>query len=293
MDNDELLRRYDSEKLDKYISMLVGRLNELRDKTSPDSGVASAKGKDLAAFQALKFAGKLVQALAGWAIDHQIGLAAEELKFVPLQPSGTQDHPEYIEARATVDDHRHERRGAAIRAGLEDLDPVAARKLLLNLINPNPGGFPSKLTSMLGDALKALDYGEVRPLVSPTMANRKVNLREQQLQLRAIGFIYYRTARGAKKYVAIRQVADVYGVGEETIRSWEKRLREELGSLQVQREISFARNAASQEEAAIKGAYQGDEFATPGLWEERYGAEALREAAQAFRLAQRENGAEI
>jgi hypothetical protein len=114
---------------DEYVACLIDRLCELEQRTDPKDGIKSAVGKDLASFEALHVAGKLIQALAGWALDHQVGLALEGLEFVPLQPSGTKDHPEYLAARKNVDDHVHEKSGGSLGV----LDPVIARSLLVNL----------------------------------------------------------------------------------------------------------------------------------------------------------------
>src|SRR6202140_644747 len=62
---------------DTYVSHLLGRLDELEKQTRPSGGTVTSKSKDMAAFDALELAGELVAAVAGWAIDHQIGLAAK------------------------------------------------------------------------------------------------------------------------------------------------------------------------------------------------------------------------
>ena len=64
-----------------YVASLIDKLSELERKTNPEGGARTAKRKDLAAFRALRTAGKLVNALAGWALDHQAGLALKNLKL--------------------------------------------------------------------------------------------------------------------------------------------------------------------------------------------------------------------
>ena len=54
---------------------LLNRLGELEKRTRPEGGPSTSQGKDLAAFDALCAAGELVRYVAGWAIDHEIGLA--------------------------------------------------------------------------------------------------------------------------------------------------------------------------------------------------------------------------
>jgi len=75
---------------------LIDQLHRLEQETHPKDGLKSANRKDLRAFEALDVAGQLIDALAGWALDHQVGLALKNLKFVPLQPSGTKQHPDYL-----------------------------------------------------------------------------------------------------------------------------------------------------------------------------------------------------
>src|SRR5262245_19057288 len=95
-------------KRDKYIAVLLRELAKLEAETDPKHGPASTKDKDRKAFIALNLAGKLVRAAAEWAIDHQVGLAREGLSFVPSGPSQLKNVPEYLAARAAVDDHKHE-----------------------------------------------------------------------------------------------------------------------------------------------------------------------------------------
>ncbi len=86
-----------------YINSLVDDLRELEPKTTVRvSRAEAADGKNFAALEALQSAGRLVEEPAGWAFDHQIGLALSELKFVPRQPSGTRDHPDYLRIKPSA-----------------------------------------------------------------------------------------------------------------------------------------------------------------------------------------------
>jgi hypothetical protein len=233
---------------DEYVTHLIDRLRKLEQQTDPKDGQNSAKGKDLAAFDALIVAGELVNAIAGWALDHQVGLALKNLEFVPLQPSVTKDHPDYLAGRKDVDDHVHERSGGSLGA----LSPIAARKLLINLLRANPGGFHSMLQGM---AIEALDYGEVQPMLAETKGGDKRTLAVRRLELRAIAFVEYRYRRGIRKFKAQQQVGDALGVEKDTIKSWEFRLRTDFGDLAVSRIISLACNAAENEDHAQRAAY--------------------------------------
>jgi hypothetical protein len=157
---------------------------------------------------ALRFARELVETLAGWAIDHQVGLAMEGREFASVAPHDAPDLPEYVEARTAADDHRHELAGRPLREARwasDQMEPDVTRQALLNLQLPNPGGFPNCLTQMVSEALRALDYNESLPILKPRAAGRKVSFRTEQLQLKAICIVAYQVARGSKKVVALQR----------------------------------------------------------------------------------------
>jgi hypothetical protein len=266
-----------------YVASLIDKLSELERKTNPEGGARTAERKDLAAFHALQTAGKLVNALAGWALDHQAGLALKNLKFLPLQPSGTRTHPDYLRARASVDDHQHERNGGRLTA----IEPLVARRLLMNLLYANPGGFHGGLRQMAVTALEALEYDEIQPFLKSDPNSRKVNLTVLRLQLRAIELVEYRVSRGTRKYSALKEVAGALCVSIDTIRSWKPRLQKEFGQLEVTRRISFAINSGSNEDDAQQRSFRGDKTAGRGYWEEQYGQKALQELAEQYKNSRR------
>lgn len=264
------------EARDKYVSTLIERLETLRDDTDPSKGQASEEGKDIAAFQALKFAGKLVDVLAGWAVDHQVGLASQELEFLPLGPAQVRDLPAYENARSRVDIHRHEVAGGIYRNG-EPIPSNVARRVAVSMLHTNSGGMPRSVASELRSALQALELNDVRPMVQPNLASRKVSFEEQRLQLAALAFVHFRRATKLMNAAeAEEQVSQAYAVSRETVRTWERRLREEMGELQVSRVIGFAKNAGSSIDAKrsvlsdASAAFEADSD---------YGPEALRLAS--------------
>jgi hypothetical protein len=264
-----------------YVDELIRRLLELKKRSDPNGGEATASGKDLRAFEALETAGNLVEALAGWAIHHTCGRALEGLPFVPLQPSGTKNHPEYKNLRARVDDHRHEHAGARLD---DTADPTIARKILIGLIAGNAGAWPKELRDYVLHAFEEREYGKQSPLFAPLKTRKKIGLREKRSQLRAVCCVEYLCARGMKKYIAQEKVADAYNVSPETIRSWENRRRNDLGALEVSRQISFAKNHASNaEKRAMRG--EADKASTG---ESIYGEAALRKYGEQHRALARE-----
>ena len=230
-----------------YIDALLKQLLDLKRQSDPAGDSATASGKDGRAFAALQTAGQLVEALAGWAVHHTLGLAQEGLSFVPLQPSGTKKHPEYRRLRTIVDDHRHEDTGSRLNADAQFSDPLRTRMALIALIRGNAGAWPATLQLSSIAALEGLSYGEQSEVFRSTKKGKKAGLRKMRSQLRAVGCVEYRYAQGIKKYIAQKKVADAYSVDIETVRSWEAQLRKALGTLEVSREIAFARNHASND----------------------------------------------
>jgi hypothetical protein len=239
---------------DKYVATLIHRLHALERKTDPGKGPRSARAKSEAALDALEIAGTLVNALAGWALDHQAGLALKDLEFVQLRVPGTAERLNYRNSRSTDDDHRHEwigrnwvgRETDPIEP-FEPIEPIVARKWLMNLVSANPGIFNLQLTWMTLWALKACDYGEILPMLSATKKGRKVNWTILQLQLRAVEAVKSREARGVKKFKAQQEVAEAFGVSVDTVRSWEMRLRDELGQIEVASRLAGVAEIAKNE----------------------------------------------
>ena len=258
---------------DGYVRLLLNRLDNLERKTRPSTGEESAKGKDLAAFSALEIAGELTEHVAGWAIDHEVGLAVEGLKFVPLQPSGTKSNPQYLSDRATVDSHAHEKIGSL--APLGEAGAFFARKCLTNLLRCNPGAMPEWLRSMTIEGLEALDYGEVQPMFLPLNEGRKRELTALKLQLRVIAMVAYRRKLGLRRQKALEEVGGALSVAPNTILSWVQRLRNEFGRLEVDRIIAFAENHASWVAAAREHALRGEPAENIEVHEAFYGDAAL------------------
>jgi len=274
-----------------FIAYLLERLDELERQTDPSVGSESAKQKDDAAFEALTIASELIQSVAGWALDHQAGLTLNHLQFVPFHPADMRDHLEYLKKTSNVDDHRHEREGGELRlVGPDNLDPMVARKWLVNLLRADPGGFSPLLTETATAALDALDYNDVHPMLRPTLNNKKVSLKELKIQLKARAIIEYRVAYGTKKYKAQEDVAISLGVSVFTIQSWEQRLKTKFGDLEVARTLSFARIAASNEINAQRRNFAGDvgeDKTRPGYHEGKYGPQALNRLAAEYKRIRR------
>lgn len=259
---------------------LIERLKSAR--YDPVHGNSTAQNKNFIAFSALLLAQKLMMALVGWAIDHVAGLAAEGRPFILRTPHDQVENPEYLAQIEELDDHRHELAGANLRiqASRQALDPLVARKIMINLLRANPGAFPQQPTDMLVQALEALDYNEELPILRPRKAGRNIGFRQEQMRLKTIEFIAYRRARGKTKASALQEVADAMCVEVETVKSWERRMRNQLGDLAVDCAIANAKLMAN--EAGNQRAGLG-----PLIGDEVYGPPALAALAAAYKAVQR------
>ena len=65
-----------------------------------------------------------------------------------------------------------------------------------------------------------------------------------RLQLKALAHVEYRHGLKRQKAASQEDVAAKFAVAADTLRTWDRRL-EQLGSLEVARQLSFAKNAAS------------------------------------------------
>jgi hypothetical protein len=270
---------------DTRVAEALETLRYLEEMTRPEGADITAKHKDRNAFSALACAGELVDLLAGWAIDHAVGLGLSRLRWVPRQIRGEKPYFKYLVAKIEVDDHRHEKNGGAqSRKGLksfEKLDPIVLRQILINLLVRNTGGFPSPIQRMTVEALEALNYGETLPILKVVENNRKAKLLELKLQLEAVEFVEYWCAMGMLKNEAQKKVANAYAVSDTTVRLWKPRLHKELGQLEASSRIQIARNyAAKNKEIQRKTAAGLRTMETPS---DRYGLEALKQAAERYK----------
>jgi hypothetical protein len=272
-----------------YIEGLVEGLARLEIKTRPSKGKATEEDKDLHAQNALKLARKLVVAVAGWAIDHQVGLAFHELESLPRQidgirPRGKRD---YAARKAKVDQHEHERDGALI--DFDQDDPLFARRCLKYLLQRNQGALPPWLSEITLDGLQALHYGDdIPPIFAKNMADRKQSERVRRYQLQALAIIEYRKVLGITKTVSEGDIAEALDVKVGTIKDWRKDLPKIFGDYEVELELTFARNRGSayDRKAIKKGKSSKEDLAIlRKLADANYGEAALLTLANQYRAA--------
>jgi hypothetical protein len=259
---------------DPYVIRQLKHLDNYERETRPGAD-ETARGKDRTAFQALQTASRLVNYIAGWAIDHERGLAETGLRFVPEAPTQTHNNHEYIKSRAEVDTHDHEKLGSTGNL----LSAVEARQFVRNVLLPMVSNlrFPGEII----EALEALEFGETLPILQKTKTTTRTGLTVYRAKLSAVAYIEYENAKGTKKYVSKEVVAEEFRVGRETIKDWPAEVRAVLNKLEVSRTIDMARLYGGNYKEEKKLLAHGDEVDLQ-FFENRYGRPALLKAAKRF-----------
>lgn len=216
---------------------LIAELEALERDTRPSKGPDSASGKDRSAFRALSLAASLVNSLAGWAIDHQRGLALEGLEAAMPFPEGAS--AALVARGKRNDQHSHEIKGKLD----QDLTPAQARLFMLNVLRPMSQQF--NFLNELVVALEALDFGETLPILRP-MKTRKTGLIENRAKLIALCHMTYEKQKGTNKNRTVADIANLFAANAETItKNWAKQVRDALTKDYVDQEIKTAAAAGS------------------------------------------------
>jgi hypothetical protein len=175
--------------------LIVGALRTLRaryEQAVEQHGSAKARG---CALEALAFAQLLIENLVGWAVEEVIRGEASD----PTGPPRKGKH----------------------RRNAKPSERTSDRVLIAKMIAIG-GIVPPAYRRELQLALKALNEGEVRPLLRPSLTGRwrdPFSLSEDW-QL-AILHVFYRWGSGGTKKAALEIVASALGVAPSTLRTWE------------------------------------------------------------------------
>jgi hypothetical protein len=239
----------------------IARLEEIEVNTRPSAGSASAIAKDAAAFHAISLAASLIQDHAGWAIDHQKGLAVVGLDAampIPNEPT-----PNFAARRDRNDQHIHEKR----RYLAQDLTPIQARQFVLNVLRPMSQQFNFLVELVV--ALEALQFGETLPILEATNT-RKSGLLENRAKLRALCHMAYQKKKGINKVRTAEDVTQMFAANDESIiKNWARQIRSALGRDFVDQEIKTAEVAAEsylrEPLDSILRPYFEDEYGRPSL----------------------------
>jgi len=196
------------------IEEIVERLLDLEKRTHPQN--PSPDDKELDSISALVWAGKLVEKLAGWAIYHRAGMILNGTTVFPW-PESDQD------AASQANDHRHEATGSAYLQTNESSAPQENRRIIAEIAT-RTALLPAALRHEFSEAIRAVDFGETRPLFLPPKGQHKNSFGKWQLRLRAIEHVYFLWGSGETKTKedAVRQVAKAFGVSADTVDSWDR-----------------------------------------------------------------------
>jgi hypothetical protein len=215
----------------------MDRLEELERETRPSGGDETSKDKDLKSREAIFWAGCLMRVFAGWAIDHQQGLAMAGLKSAGAPTSKMMDNPQFVEEKAKWDSHENERAAIESDHSFDRLSAEQQRRFSSQVAELLEGVFPNSLA----EGLRALEYGEILPIVKKAKAGGdKRNYTERKQQLQALKYIEYERGKGSLVGKARETVGSQFVVDIEAIRKWEGPLRKSLGDSYVSRELTRA-----------------------------------------------------
>jgi hypothetical protein len=214
----------------------MDRLEELERETRPSGGDEPSKDKDLKSREAIFWAGCLIRVFAGWAIDHQQGLAMADLKSAGAPTSKMMDNPQFVEEKAKRDSHENERAAIESDHSFDRLSAEEQRRFSSQVAELLEDVFPKSLA----EGLRALEYGEILPIVEKATRRDKRNYTERMQQLEALKYIEYERGRGSFVGKARETVGSHFGLDTEAIRNWEDALRKSLGDTYVSRELTRA-----------------------------------------------------
>ena len=158
--------------------------------------------------------------------------------------------------RAEVDDHRHEICGEQTDWYRYTAPAEVDRQLLINLMAVfDRVLYLDPWRARVINAIDALNFGSIPQLFRPREKRGRHTYEIRQLELRALEFLAFRRGQGFQRRAAIGSIAEAFGVAQETIFSWQKRLRADLGRLTVSRCETMAKNRGANLEAAKLALY--------------------------------------
>lgn len=218
----------DRERLHEILDELLflKEVTDPRTCADPDSiRVDLNQGKYTIARYAEILSACLIKAAAGWAFCHVIGAKALEAT-----------------SSATKNSHACERTGAL---GISEDEPTTLRKALVAAVDGCEGAMPQWLRNEVILSLKALDLGEVRPLMMPTRTKRRGRPFALLLvRFRAVLLANYWFGQGGTLKQAESRMAEALAVSRDTIRQWtQTTLPEAFGEKRVRKFIQEARAA--------------------------------------------------
>lgn len=245
------------------IAGLLHKLSDLRKFRAGEAGI-TAEGKDKAACEALAAAALLVNLAAGWALNHQRGLAVSGLR-----PAVGQE-----ESSSSLDSHEHEKSAAY------ELSPLEGRRYLLNLLLTMGGGLG--VPKDVIEAVEALDFGQLLPPLDPGPNKDRLGLTTRRARLAAIVYVEYEHAKTRVHKERIwEDVAKAFATNRESMKDWRTELRKALGQDHVN-ELLRRALIAGKEYCSCDSDSEFD-YVVREMHEETYGTRALQQAAEIHR----------
>lgn len=197
----------DRKELHKNLDLLI----DLHEETRPENGDLSSAEKNRKAIKAISLGLIIFGSACRWPLRHFVG--AELLK-----------HETQFSDESALDDHTYEIAGHQFWS--EKSAPIVdVRRVLAMLMGLLFQMFPRSVESDVPDALRALNFGETRPAVTPEKTGRHgPAFSLDSLRFRAVEHVAYLNGTGLKKEAAQHLVALKFGVDEGTVKGWAKRL---------------------------------------------------------------------
>ena len=222
---------------------IVDKLLRLEQETHPRNSMVNGQvtgaiaEKDENSRLAFMAVSDLVEMLAGWAIDHQIGLVLNGT----LGGAAAPHDGGYSEAQRKANNHVHE----AIATGYDFADTKTNRHILTALLNHGHGPFPISIVIEAINALTALDMGETQPFVAPSrgVGQESQSYSKWRLRYWAVLHVEYFRGMGLSRPNALGMVADAYGNEPETIEWWVTEAPKKLKDIPIQVMKGCARQA--------------------------------------------------
>lgn len=224
------------EEAEFYLKVLL----DLHDKTDPAKGRSSEKGKLARARHAIETWWRLHDHLMHWAQSHMVGYC-----IVRADPSMLDILPRIDRNEITENSHELEYIGQgfgwnprriddAYGAKLEKLgdkapgiDDATMRTIIVELLVSRSAN-SSFWRFDLQEALRALNAGEQLDLVKPLRRRRQgAAFRLLAWKHAAMLQVQFRVGQGMKKHRVLEEVGKAIGQSPETLRSWEKELRDD------------------------------------------------------------------
>lgn len=251
--------RQSPEETQAVVESILRDLAEIRSETQLGMPFDAERPKHALAFEALRLAGLLVNAVAGWAVNHKLGLVLAQKESPPPFIGLENRDKEFEKFALEASSHGFEIVGK-IGIPLSNGD-YFARLATIEILSPlatGMGDFPPFVKVI--DALTQLEHGTKVKFFEPSRDNHqrtRVQFKELLMQAQALDFVEYFSNRitvdgiRANRSDAQEKVAKAMGVDTSTLRTWKHRHAKQFPRSHILGRRNVAREAASCANANI------------------------------------------